>query len=101
MEKTKRKKMQCKDVADAALLEFLYPLQGQWTLWSDWYGRPGMKQAFPSGTPRKLMLAKMKKLVDRRLVSGCACGCRGDFEITDKGLALLGKPRLKIYTGYI
>ncbi len=33
----------------------------------------------------KLILAKMKQLIKRGLVDGCACGCRGDFEITPKG----------------
>lgn len=30
--------------------------------------------------PQKVVLAKARKLIKRGLVSGCACGCRGDFE---------------------
>ncbi len=43
--------------------------------------------AFPDGveTPEKLLLSKMRKLINQELVHGCACGCRGDFEITAKG----------------
>lgn len=29
--------------------------------------------------PENLVLAKLRKLVRRGLVDGCACGCRGDF----------------------
>jgi hypothetical protein len=43
----------------------------------------------PPDAPDKLILAKMNKLLRRGLVDGCGCGCRGDFEITDKGLAFL------------
>ena len=28
-----------------------------------------------------------------RLVTGCDCGCRGDYEITDKGLEIIGAKR--------
>jgi hypothetical protein len=31
--------------------------------------------------PDKVVLAKAKRLVKRGLISGCTCGCRGDFEI--------------------
>jgi hypothetical protein len=31
----------------------------------------------------------LKFLIKRGLVSGCTCGCRGDFEITQKGLDFL------------
>jgi hypothetical protein len=40
------------------------------------------------GVPPKLLLAKAKRLDRRGLISGCACGCRGDFEITAKGREL-------------
>jgi hypothetical protein len=40
--------------------------------------------------PEKVILAKAQRVLDRGLLSeGCACGCRGDFEINDKGRALL------------
>lgn len=37
------------------------------------------------GKPRKVVMAKMHGLVRRKLVSGCACGCRGDFNLTEVG----------------
>ncbi len=39
----------------------------------------------PEDVPRKLALSKMRKLLKQGLVGGCACGCRGDWELTDKG----------------
>jgi hypothetical protein len=54
----------------------------------------------PKDTPPKLKLAKMQSLHRRGLVGGCTCGCRGDFEITDKGLAAIGRERYAAYTGY-
>jgi hypothetical protein len=33
------------------------------------------------GVPEKVVLAKAKRLMRRGLISGCACGCRGDFEV--------------------
>jgi len=34
------------------------------------------------GAPRRVVLSKARKLIDRGLLDGCACGCRGDFEVT-------------------
>ena len=42
--------------------------------------------------PRKVILAKMRALLRRGLIDGCACGCRGDFELTLKGDAFLTEP---------
>jgi hypothetical protein len=41
------------------------------------------------GVPWKVVLAKFRRAKNRGLVDGCDCGCRGDFELTDKGRALL------------
>lgn len=101
--------MQCKDIPDVPVLEFLaklsrreiastfegngpdsvngivtwYPSAG-----STWGGcAHGVPHAMPLGadTPIKLVRAKMGSMIRRGLVNGCACGCRGDFELTDKG----------------
>ncbi len=34
------------------------------------------------GVPPKVVLAKARRLINRGLLWGCACGCRGDFQIT-------------------
>jgi hypothetical protein len=76
--------MQCKNIDDRPILEFLSEQGG----WCNWFGNEyenSVTHAMPDGVPEKLALAKMKQLIKRGLVSGCCCGCRGDFEITDKG----------------
>jgi hypothetical protein len=40
-------------------------------------------------TQSEVALAKMRALIRRGLVDGCRCGCRGDFEITAAGRAVL------------
>lgn len=35
--------------------------------------------------PENLIRAKALKLIKRGLIDGCACGCRGDFSLTEKG----------------
>lgn len=98
--------MQTKDIKDEDVLKYLYPLQGKWTgLWNGYFKDkdPSVADVYysmPEGTPPKVALAKMKSLHRRGLVGGCPCGCRGDFEITDKGLEVLGAPRIAKYNGY-
>lgn len=68
---------------------------GQWCT----FGEPGqwmpsVQDAMPPGTPSDVQHAKMRALMVRGLVDGCACGCRGDFELSVEGaryLATLGK----------
>jgi hypothetical protein len=86
---------QCKDIDTKAVLAFLADHQGQWCTWGRGYSMPTVRDAMPPGTPEGLQIAKMRKLMRKGLVTGCDCGCRGDFEITDKGLARLGQLRTK------
>lgn len=46
-------------------------------------------QAMPPDTPENLVHAAMNKLIGKGLVDGCTCGCRGDYEITQQGIAFL------------
>jgi hypothetical protein len=84
--------MQCKDIADLPILDFL-ARQNQWVMRTGTCGNGVLLicEAMPAGTPAKLQLAKMGQLIRRKLVSGCICGCRGDFEITDQGRAFLAQ----------
>lgn len=72
-------KLQCKHFSDDTVIDFLKGLQGAASM------HPGFNNsvhnAFPLNTPPKLVIAKMKSLVKRGIVKGCACGCRGDFEL--------------------
>ena len=80
--------MQCKDIPDIPILKFLLSNKGTWCNWYRGYDH-SVCLAMPNDTPCKLVLAKMKTLIRRGLVKGCTCGCRGDFEITEKGESLL------------
>lgn len=84
--------MQCKDIPDAPVLRFLARRPG---VWHNWYfgNDKDVRQAMPPNLPDKLVLGKMRVLIRRGLVSGCDCGCRGDFEITPKGQAWLAAYR--------
>jgi hypothetical protein len=85
--------MKCKDIPDLPILEFLARNPGKW---HNWYFKDerDVTQVMPAGTPEKLVLAKMRMLMRRGFVEGCACGCRGDFEITPKGLAHISTVRI-------
>lgn len=73
--------MQCKDIPDAPILDFVAQHGG---IGCNWFGNEferSVTHAMPEETPPKLALAKMRQLVKRKLVEGCCCGCRGDFEL--------------------
>jgi hypothetical protein len=86
-----------------SVLDYLYERQGEWTcLWNLYFnGREDdVAEAMPKNWSRRRRLALMRVLYRNELVGGCDCGCRGDFEITDKGLDYISKKRTKTYTGY-
>lgn len=77
-------KLRCEDIPDRPILQFL----SERNIWGTWFSTAfsnSVRHAMPPGTPDKLVLAKMRQLIRRGVVDGCDCGCRGDFEITDKG----------------
>lgn len=84
----KNGKLQCKDIPDIRVLEFLSRQPERWHTWYAGFEN-SVQNGMPEGTPEKLALAKMVMLINRGLVGGCPCGCRGDFVITDKGKKLL------------
>lgn len=88
--------MQCKDIPTKPILEFL-ATKDRWCTHGDGYSMPTVQDVMPAGTPRKLQLAKMSSLLKKDLVEGCDCGCRGDWQITFKGLAKLYGPNLAGY----
>lgn len=94
--------MQAKDIPDAAFLAAIdtvmdlrdqtkYPIRG---LGASVWDINAVLAGFPDDVakhdgartrwdydelPLKVVLAKAKALIRRHLVTGCACGCRGDF----------------------
>jgi hypothetical protein len=79
--------MQCKDIPVIPILSLLAKNPGQWHFM--WDGEYSIFPAFPPDTDTKLVRAKMASLIKRGFAMGCTCGCRGDFEITKKGLEFL------------
>lgn len=75
--------MKCKDIPDQPIIDFLASKPGVWCNWFEGHEND-VGKAMPEGTPRKLVLAKMRMLIKRGLVDGCPCGCRGDFCIPDQ-----------------
>lgn len=75
--------MQCKDIPDDPILAFLASGALNGLCGATWY--PGyvnsVQNAMPEGVPEKLALAKMKAMIRKGQVKGCACGCRGDFRL--------------------
>lgn len=98
--------MQCKDIPDTPILAFLDGPFDDWPVagWGTWYWFDDFKpknsvlHAMPTGTPAKLALAKMRGLIARKLIDGCGCGCRGDFELSSKGRQWLAHERSKTYS---
>jgi hypothetical protein len=70
---------QAKDIIDDVALAAIVACRGRngvpsWaTLWD-------IQAELPTFPP-KVVLAKLRSMVRRGLIDGCACGCRGDFEI--------------------
>lgn len=87
--------MKCKDIPDLPVLQFLATHGQPGSGWCNWcFGDENdVHHAMPDGTPDKLVLAKMRMLMRKGLVSGCDCGCRGDFILTDKGWIASGLPK--------
>ena len=88
------RRKQCKDIPDEPILRLLaetwyYEAYGEqhvrrWKYFWDLNKLPCF-----AGCDERLIRAKLATLIRRRLADGCVCGCRGDFEITDKGRAYL------------
>jgi hypothetical protein len=83
-------RLKTSDFPDEPVLRFLLPLltnpKPQPATWFPGFPN-SVSSVFPEGTPKKLVLSKMKSMIRRGLVIGCACGCRGDFWLSDKGEA--------------
>lgn len=97
--------MQCKDIPDLPILEFLDGDLGSIDLGNyiakhnsaNWFGdkfENSVTHAMPKGIASKLVLAKMRVLIKRGFVDGCDCGCRGDFRLTEKGRCYLMSIRI-------
>lgn len=78
------KRLQCKHIPDAPILQFLASGEREWKTHLDG-GDKDWCIPFDPSFPNRLRIAKMTQLMRRGLVDGCNCGCRGDWQLTDKG----------------
>lgn len=86
--------MQCKDIpTDAILIGMLESGKPNghpaWHMHWRGTGDYNVRNFMPHGQELddNLVRAKMSGLLRRGLVDGCACGCRGDWRLTEKGEA--------------
>lgn len=77
----KRGRVQAKDLSDAQVLEGIVATRGRNGVprWSTLWDMQAHLAAFPS----KVVLAKLRSMIKRKVIGGCACGCRGDFEVAE------------------
>ena len=81
--------MQCKDIPTLPILQLMASEPDHWWYW--FKGNWSIQKAMPQGLPEKLVRAKMNQLMSKGLIDGCPCGCRGDYELTDKGRSKLAE----------
>lgn len=78
--------MRCSELDNSLFILVLLLIRREWgvTLLHD------LEKAMPE-YPSKLLLVKASKLIKQGFITGCSCGCRGDFEVTAKGFELIKK----------
>lgn len=85
------KKIQAKHIDTVAVLRLMAGDPRPWTHFQHKSEHmANLSEAYPD-FPQKVILAKMNALIRRGFVSGCGCGCRGDFAITERGRAAIAK----------
>ena len=103
----KNGKPQCKDIPTLPILEFVRDYGG---IGCVWFEPPPIRtvgefaryvrDVMPKRLPDALVHAKMRHLIYKGLIDGCTCGCRGDYEITDKGRARIAELRMPHLHGH-
>ncbi|MFD8545666.1 hypothetical protein [Streptomyces sp. NPDC059649] len=84
------RRMQCKDIPDELYLGAVRDTAAK-NIWGNTTNRQMVKEvveAVVGHVPDNLFDAKSRRLIQRGMLDGCACGCRGDFSIpTDDRVA--------------
>jgi hypothetical protein len=67
------------DITDAEVIAAIIATRGLFGVpeWSSRFSVEGELRHFPP----KVVLAKIRSMIRRRIIKGCGCGCRGDLEI--------------------
>lgn len=87
--RTHRPRVKASDISDRAMLDAVLAENTErdgWAMIGDLCDR------FPR-FPAKVVNAKLRQLWKRRLLDGCPCGCRGDWQLTRAGADLAGIDR--------
>ena len=76
--------MKASDITDEEMLTAVRAVRGR-------HGVPEWAVAWElykhmSAYPWKVVRAKVASMIRRKLMSGCTCGCRGDYEIVGEAL---------------
>lgn len=80
------KRYKASDITDEEMLRAVWRLSGFGAMWvMDW----DVADTF-SEFPAKVVHAKLTRLANRKLLGGCACGCRGDWHLRRRGAELIG-----------
>ena len=89
----KQGRKQAKDVDDRFVLETVHRLSMEGREYGCgppyWVMAWDLEKALGLEGTGRLLLAKCESLIKRKLLDGCPCGCRGDFELTAAGKAFL------------
>ncbi|MEU6632883.1 hypothetical protein ABZ905_32055 [Streptomyces parvus] len=84
------RRMQCKDIPDAALCEAVRltpappPATGNPAPWRMAWDVHATLEKTTGPVPDRLFLAKVRRLFAKGLLGGCDCGCRGDYHLTEE-----------------
>lgn len=77
--------MKCADIPDDLVVAGIRSVREQSILGSQWVMSwellPWLSEQLGVEIPPNLFRAKMKKLIERKTIGGCWCGCRGDYRI--------------------
>jgi len=72
------KKVQAKHITDERCLRAVRAARGRHGV-ADWSSLWDIQEEMTE-YPAKVVQAKLASLLKRKILTGCACGCRGDFE---------------------
>lgn len=75
------------DITDKEILREIYISCVEHNCWSN---TTIIAESF-SDFPIKIVASKLSRVMLRGLVTGCDCGCRGDWELTTKGYELISE----------
>ena len=80
----KNGRLQAKDVSDEEICQALRTTRGMNGA-PNWSSLWDVQRALPQYPPR-VVLAKLSAMIRRKRITGCDCGCRGDFSLLEDGV---------------